>query len=173
MHVPGLAPRATSAAHTAAMSTAAASTAAAARAVATFATQLLAATRALATTVVTPAPCASPSQHNRLFRQIKARPSHQEKTAPVKAALVQSLSTVAPPQIIMDRGYPLGHAPHAADARHLIEDTPQGKLTAKVPHSSEASYLQGERTKTHVQQIPVDMVAMPPEAMPLESHQEL
>ncbi len=95
----GPAPWAMLAAHTAAMLAAAASTAAAAKTEASFATQIQATMQALATTIATHAPHASPSQVNPLFKDIQASPFHQG-TAPVLAVYMQSLLTNAPPLII-------------------------------------------------------------------------
>ncbi len=180
IQVPGLAPRVMSAACTAATLAAAASTAAAAKMEASSATQFLATMQALATSVATHAPCASPSQVDPLFKGIQASPFHQG-TAQVMAVYVQSLLTNAPPLIIqhrrgsspivMDRGNMISNICQVADPRHFIKDAPQRELQAKVPHTFETSYSQGERTKANqVQHIPANTMTMPPEAKLLESH---
>jgi len=141
------------AAQTAAMLAAAASSAAAAQMAASeFTIHLQATIQALVAIVATHVPCASHSQDNHLIEEILATPSHQEKTAPVMAVHMKSLSTTAPPliienqgssPIIMDQRLLLSDASHIADARHFIGDTPQGKLLVKIPHLFKAPKLQG------------------------------
>jgi len=126
-----------------------------------YATQLPATMQALASTIATHAPCASPSQSNHLIEEILATFSHQEKPAPVKAVHVQSLSTNAPTPIIknqgsspiiMDQGLLLSDTSYITDARHFVENTPQGELPVKAPLLLEAFHTtwEGQAKENHV-----------------------